>query len=149
MFINAGNHAYKRLCHKTGEEGRLCRKACPRFRLLSTYTSPPYPGATPSPPSSFNHARILVACAHSRFTIPPHDLCASSLLAPPYGQVMWTLTPERTHKFVGSYHTLRNETLRLLHLPFARNASPFVPFTFCSCEKHFFHCDLVIVGAVK
>ena len=27
-------------------------------------------------------ARILVACAHSRFTIPPHYLCASSLLAP-------------------------------------------------------------------
>ena len=27
MFINAGNHAYKRLCRKTGEEGRLCHKS--------------------------------------------------------------------------------------------------------------------------
>ena len=32
---------------------------CPPFRLHSTYTRPPYPGATPSPPSSFNHLRAF------------------------------------------------------------------------------------------
>jgi len=56
---------------------------CPSFRPLSTYTRPPYPGATPSPPSSFNHLRafslpapiraslyLLTTCAHPRCLRP-------------------------------------------------------------------------------
>ena len=56
---------------------------CPPFHLLSTYTRPPYPGATPSPPSSFHHLRafslpaliraslhLLTTCAHPRCLRP-------------------------------------------------------------------------------
>ena len=39
---------------------------CTPFRLLSTYTRPPYPGATPSPPFSFSTVTHSTICAHSR-----------------------------------------------------------------------------------
>jgi len=67
---------------------------CTPFRLHSTYTRPPYPGATPSPPPSLHHLRTftsrlpapmreplrhLTACAHSRclrsYTSPANKLC--------------------------------------------------------------------------
>jgi len=65
---------------------------CTPFRLHSTYTRPPYPGATPSPPPSLHHLRafslpapireplhLLTTCAHSRclrsYTSPANKLC--------------------------------------------------------------------------
>ena len=56
----------------------------------------------------------------------------------PYGQVMWTLTPEETHKLW--VFTTHSGTKR-----FAFCISLFARFTFCSCEKHVVHCDLVVL----
>jgi len=53
-------------------------KTCAPFRLHSTYTRPPYPGATPSSPTPFNHPRTFSLLAPIREPLHQPTICAHS-----------------------------------------------------------------------